>query len=684
ERALPLRQEAQDGRGQVAVLRALADIDLREDRVEEAGESLNQAVRLASSPLAIAGIKVRQAEIWLTGDEHSRAEAVLSEARELAEDIGALAVHADAVFMTGWLYEKASRFEDSSRWFNEALAEYERLGIRSGKAKSLFGLARSRRNTDLELAIDIAKLAIAEVEALRRGVGDPELRAIFLASRAEYYGFLIDALMDAASRTTSADAATYILTALEVSERARARSTADLLNEAAVDLGASIDPDIRSQQITLTERLAEKHYQRSQMLETGADGDSVAAIVAEIGEIRAEIDVLESGSRLKNPVQEAMIQPQVMTAAQVQSAIGPDVVLLQYWLGNSQSYLWAVTEEALHGFKLPGRRQIEADARKAYDRLSRGGAAEFEDLLSELSKTLIQPAEEQIAGAKTVVVAADGALQYLPFAAFTISAGVRLIDTHRVVSVPSMTVIETLNRGPGNRHVPTRTLAAIGDPVFSIEDPRYQHLENDDVPAGGASAASGFDRLPFSGLEVEQIAGLVPEASRLIATGLDANVAAISGARLMDYRYVHFATHGVIDTTEPALSSLILSQWDGAGEASEPFLRLADIFALDLNAEVVVLSACDTALGRDIRGEGLIGLTQGFFYAGTEAVVASLWKVSDRATSELMAQFYANMLTEGQAPAEALRNAQASMARNRRWRNPYFWSGFVYQGGWSD
>jgi CHAT domain-containing protein len=152
--------------------------------------------------------------------------------------------------------------------------------------------------------------------------------------------------------------------------------------------------------------------------------------------------------------------------------------------------------------------------------------------------------------------------------------------------------------------------------------------------------------------------------------------------KLADYRIIHFATHGVIDTRYPDLSALALSGFDSAGRRVQQFLGLRDIYGLDLSADLVVLSACETALGRDIRGEGLLGLTQGFLYAGTKSVVASLWPVADRATAELMQRFYRGMLRDGLRPAAALRRAQLAVAAEPRWREPFFWSPFVLLGDW--
>jgi CHAT domain-containing protein len=221
-----------------------------------------------------------------------------------------------------------------------------------------------------------------------------------------------------------------------------------------------------------------------------------------------------------------------------------------------------------------------------------------------------------------------------------------------------------------------RALAVLADPVFAADDPRVAR------PAGaaGAAGAAPFRRLPFTRAEAEALAALAPAGAVTVA--LDFAAARPAAAGLAGHRLVHFATHAVLDDAHPELSGLVLSLVDERGAPRDGFLRLLDIYNLRLNAELVSLSACDTARGREVRGEGLVGLARGFFYAGAERVLASLWRVEDRATAELMRRFYRGVLGEGQRPAAALRAAQVSMLGEERWRAPYHWAAFVLQGEW--
>ncbi|HYE14544.1 MAG TPA: CHAT domain-containing protein, partial [Pyrinomonadaceae bacterium] len=192
----------------------------------------------------------------------------------------------------------------------------------------------------------------------------------------------------------------------------------------------------------------------------------------------------------------------------------------------------------------------------------------------------------------------------------------------------------------------------------------------------------GLSRLPFSRREAEMIAALAPAGQARRALDFEASRRLATSGELADYRFVHFATHGILNGEHPELSGVVLSLIDERGRPVDGFLRLNEIYNLRLPAELVVLSACQTALGREVRGEGFLGLVRGFMYAGSPRVVASLWKVDDRATAELMRRFYEGMLGQGLRPAAALRRAKVEMLKEQRWHAPFHWAAFELQGEW--
>src|SRR5262249_35108006 len=191
-------------------------------------------------------------------------------------------------------------------------------------------------------------------------------------------------------------------------------------------------------------------------------------------------------------------------------------------------------------------------------------------------------------------------------------------------------------------------------------------------------------RLPFTRQEANDIADLVPKNETLELLDFDANRNRATNPEIGTYRYIHFASHGYINTEQPQLSAIILSlvDKDGKPQPHGGFLRTIDIFNLNLPAEMIVLSACETGLGKEVKGEGLVGFTRGFMYAGAPRVLVSLWSVSDQATAKLMERFYKRMLKKEMPPAAALRAAQKRMLDEKKWAAPYYWAAFVLQGEW--
>ena len=278
------------------------------------------------------------------------------------------------------------------------------------------------------------------------------------------------------------------------------------------------------------------------------------------------------------------------------------------------------------------------------------------------------------------------------------------------MSLPSASVLAVLRRELGDRKPATKTVAVLADPVFAPDDARVkqkvaprrgsgstqkQQAQNptSSDPASTLSRAlrsvrggddrASLKRLLFSRDEAEAILSAVkPRQAGLEALDFRANRKMAMSDELSQYRIIHFSTHGLLDSRHPESSGLVLSLVDEGGQPQEGFLRLNEIYDLRLNADLVVLSACQTGLGKDVRGEGLIGLTRGFMYAGAPRVVASLWQVDDAATAELMKRFYRGVLHEKLPPAAALRAAQIEMFKKRQWQSPYFWAAFVLHGEW--
>jgi CHAT domain-containing protein len=418
-----------------------------------------------------------------------------------------------------------------------------------------------------------------------------------------------------------------------------------------------------------------------------------------------------------SPRYAGLTQPKPLSLQEVQTLVVDDQsVLLQYFLGKNRSYVWAVTAKEIDGFVLPGRKEIERRVRSYREALTapasvpQAGQGLSSDGLVQaraLGRILLGPVAGHLSRSRVLIVA-DGILHLLPFAALPdprtlVSARpdtVPLITRHEVVNLPSASTL-ALVRGTWNQERRwSKTARIFADPVFTADDPRItkgkavttagvNSVESRTGTADslkralrdvGGPGTTAVPRLLATRREACDIARLVPGVD--VALDFDANRAMAMSPRLADYRVIHFATHGLIDNNHPESSGIVLSLYDEKGQAQNGFLRLHDIYNLNLPVDLVVLSACSTALGKEVVGEGLIGLVRGFMYAGSRRVLASLWKVDDEATGELMMEFYRAMFERKLPPAAALQAAQIEMRKSGRWAHPFYWAGFVLQGEW--
>jgi len=627
------------------------------------------------------------------------------EALAAAREAGLRAVEADALVVLAEVRLTLGRPEAAIELIEQAIAIEHEIGNRPAEAQGLVDLARAERALGrLDDAHRHFQTAVEYLESVRTAVGARDLRATYLASKHDYYREWIALLMDLHRRQPDSG---WDARALGVAERARARTLLDALAGIEAEVRSGLDPVLAAEEERLRHRLNALETDR----QTAAAKDDTAAAAAAAQEIRTlagEYRALEARIRNANPRYADLVQPKPLDAAAIQAGVlEPGTLLLQYSLGEQQSWLWAVSRETLAAFELPPQAEIEARALRLYDLLTArnlepadetpaerahriaAADAELPAAATVLADAVIGPVRARLAAddaPSRLVVVADGALHYVPFAALPSQRGEPLLFGHELVSAPSASALAVLRRELAGRNPAPRTLAVLADPVFDAGDPRVRTARERMASApddGGQTQRGGsFRRLRFSRDEARKIADLVPDDQRLVAFDFEASRETATDGLLARYRMVHFATHGVLNTDYPALSGLVLSLVDDRGEPREGFLRLHDIYGLELAADLVTLSACETALGREIRGEGLVGLARGFMYAGAARVVASLWSVQDRATAETMRYFYQAMLDRGLAPAAALREAQMTMAREERWAAPYYWAPFVLHGEW--
>jgi CHAT domain-containing protein/tetratricopeptide (TPR) repeat protein len=594
--------------------------------------------------------------------------------------------------------------------------------VLSAMAASEFKAGRySEAETDMRKAIDL-------IESVRNRLSAQELRTSFFSSEnREIYEASISLLMDLHKQ---AEDKGYDKEAFAASEKARARSLLELLAVARTDIRQGVDAGLLERERGLRDRVNDKAAQLSRLLVARAADDKVAAAKSDYARTEEELQQVEAQIRKASPRYAALMQSQTVSLAETRALLDKDSALLEYSLGKDRSFLWVITSDSMQTFALPKRADIEKSARAVYELLTaRNRTIKFETVAEKrariaraeteisqaasfLSRMVLAPAAKALAK-KRLLIVPDGALYYVPFAILPIAnPQIRndrlLILDHEVVNLPSASALAMLRQELKGRVPASRTVAIFADPVFGREDERYKSVArkaNGTRPGSGLVAKSrgveatefsdltraaregdgedsgaSLPRLPFTRQEAEAIAAIASTKQSQRLLDFSASRTRALGPELSQYRIIHFATHSFISSAHPQVSGVVLSLIDENGDDQDGFIRAADVYNLKLPADLIVLSGCRTGLGREIRGEGMVGMTQSFMYAGAARVMVSLWDVQDEATADLMKRFYRGLLAEKLSPAAALRAAQVSMAGDKRWSSPYYWAGFTLQG----
>ncbi|MCI0486467.1 MAG: CHAT domain-containing protein [Blastocatellia bacterium] len=776
EKSLPLRREVKDIRGEGVTLNNIAIAYASLGEYEKALDWNAQSLalrRTAGDRLGEASTLNSIGFIYHKLGEYDRALEFFNRALELRRTIRDPRGEANTLHQIGEVYSSKGETEKALEYFNQALplsrATQDRI-LESAALYSMAKIDRARGNfTDARARIEAS---LDRIESLRSRVAGQELRETFFASKQDHYEMYIDVLMQF-HRLRPSEA--YDASAFEANERARARTLLDILTEARAHIRQGVDLALLERERLLQQQLNAKEGLRMRMAGRRNSEKQTEAIEREIENLLNQYREVRSQIRVSSPRYAALMDPQPLTLKEIQEQVlDEDTLLLQYSLGEERSYLWAVTQSEIASYALPPRARIEEAVRRVYELLTARNERppaesagrrqsrlaksddEYAEAARHLSRMILGPVSERM-GKKRLIIAGEGALQYIPFGALP-TPGVRiqrsrgaeeqrsrgaeeqrsrriieavepvashprtpaplhpgmfsplhlpdprpLIADHEIINLPSASALALLRRESNERRPAPKLVAVLADPVFGGDDPRINperlravgDLRERNLASTGQQVAvseisrpadeSGgtkFRRLRFSRQEADAIVALVPGEKKLKAVDFAANRATVTSSDLGQYRILHFATHGLLNSENPELSGIVLSLVDEQGRPQDGFLRLHEIYNLRLSADLVVLSACRTALGKEIRGEGIVGLVRGFMYAGAPRVVASLWNVEDRATAELMKRFYREMLSERMTPAAALRAAQVSMWKEKRWEKPYYWAGFTMQGEW--
>lgn len=641
------------------------------------GKALNDAVIMAMCHESLGQTRAAM-------NDHTSALEHLETALNLYSDTKNAMEAARTRALIGQVYENSGRLDEARKFYLEALRRFDSHSDRVNQSATLFALGRlEMKSGNYETAENHLGRSIEVTENMRRMSTSYDLTAAFSATVHDRYEQYIQCLM---RNHRDPSSASRVVVAFQTSESARARSLAELLRVSNTNLLSNVDPELSKQERSLRQLLRVKEDQRVRLLRTTYKKDELEKLDAELERLNAEYKNVLATINERYPAYEQLTQPQSWDLRKIQEeVIGDDnTLLLEYLLGPERSYVWAVTRSGITSHELPSQAVITEAVKTVYELLREPPKPETKDKLDQATQALAQkilsPVADQLQKQR-ILVAADGALNYIPFQILPVANAEPLVAQHEVINVPSASILGDLRKEAGRRGVRQKVLAAFGNPVFAEQRQNEQIASTRSIEIKSDSFdPASIDRLFYAGREIANLRDVASEQQTFAATEYDATRDQLLNMDLTPYAILHFATHGLLDPKHPEHSGLLLSTTNRNGEILNGFVGLQDIYSLRAPVDLVVLSACQTGLGKDLRGEGLIGLTRGFMYAGATSVVASLWKVEDEATAELMKRFYVEMLKNGKTPAEALRLAQNSIRQIPEWSAPHYWAGFTLQG----
>jgi CHAT domain-containing protein len=614
-----------------------------------------------------------------------------------------------------------------------------------GQGRSLWMQAATEKDSKAaklrEDSLTAYRSALKQVETIRAGsLRADESRSTFLATTKDVYdeaasAFAEMALLNSSGATLSGKALDYAAEAFRVSEEGRARSLLDMLGEVNAQITEGVPPDLLKRKQDNLESQQQIADQLTGINLAGDQKKKPTELEAGLDKLQVEFDDIENQIRTTSPRYAALTAAQPLTLAEVQQKVLDDnTVLLEYCLGGDRSYMFAVARSGVSLFKLPPRAEVDklaTDFRAQLippklqrrivgidiaDDQQRGlgivqGPSEnliaFAAASNALYKTAVEPAAGLISD-KRLLIVADGALNYIPFEALVKTTTGEdyaslnyLIKTNEVVYAPSASVIAAIRQQ--STPSTSKRLLLIADPIFRTDDPRLNggmvgqpSGEARGLGLGLASAVSdvtGAGGQTPVGMQLARLAGTRVEAQEIakiasaggnqpdVWTDLTASEDNVRSRDVSNYRVVHIATHGLLDAERPQFTGVVLSLV--GNKTGDGFLRTDEIFNLKIGNSLVMLSACETGLGKEKRGEGVIGLTRAFMYAGAPTVGVSLWSVADKSTADLMTDFYRRLLgTSASSPSVALRDAQLAMINGKKYSAPFYWAPFVLMGEW--
>lgn len=689
QRSLKMSQEIGEQRAVAYALIGIGSIYETRGNYSAALQQYRKGFRLfekENEKKAIALSLQNLGRIYFTSGDKKRALANYQAALAIQESIGNKPGMARSETMIAEVYSGQGRLDDADAAVTKALDVLQKERQADLLWPALYRKALVCRDAGKTAeSVRWMKEAVEVIEKVREDVQLTEQKSGFLEDKLDVYDDLIELL----TKTGEVGEAFAYL------ERSKARAFLDMLAEARIDPQSSISPELfRKKKITLSELMNTNKKINEEYEKQNADTAVIQKLEKERSRADEEYLNLLLEIRKENPNYADLQYPQPLNLPEAQQMIDNDAVLIDYHLGKHDSLLFVITRSDAEVFHLPGSQKLSSQVQQLLLTIqkpepaweaSNGSYTKFVNVAELLYAELLKPAERWLNDKRRLIIVPDGALNYLPFESLVARKSAGPINfaklsyltlDHEIQYVPSVSVLAAVQKNAADDSGEQRKeLVAFADPVTGSKTatPRAGT-----IGAAVRSWSTSLPNLPFARTEVEAISKLYSKEDVRVLIGKEASEENVKNMNILDYRIIHIASHGLIDEERPQLSALVLTP--GSKGQEDGFLTMREVFDLKLKADLVVLSACKTGLGRQIRGEGMDGLSRAFFFAGASRVLVSLWNVYDPSTADFMTTFYRNLKDNGMHETEALQQARLEMIHSKKYSHPYYWAPFILIG----
>jgi CHAT domain-containing protein len=694
--------------GQLATYPSLAEVEIAKGNYQKARTYYNDGLDLAkllNNDFYTAVNTEGKANLELLEGDYNSAIKEFKKSLIIYDKIGIKLPRVENNL--GLAFEKKGDYNLAKNFFNKALTVTTKTNDILAETENLYNLAKiSLIEGNTQTSLEQISKSIKETEDLYTDVANSNLKRSYFSNVYERYELYINLLMQKHKQSPTEN---FAIQALQASEKSRSRSLLETLRLSEANFTKDANPELVQKEKELLTLLNLKASKLTDLLSSNAEKTEIEKIDDERRTLENELETVKADLKQQSPIYSAIKNPPPFDVAEFQqNNLDDKTVCLEFAFGEKESYLWLISKTEVSSYVLPSRDVLENRVDKIRQAFENRQMLEGEDAdayqkriadlehvsIEEsklLSSELLGQVVDKIAD-KRLIIVPDGKLALLPLSALPFpNSDENLIAKNEIVYEPSASLLNILPNIQTRKQLPTKDLLVFADPVFSDSDNRLTAKNETEsfLPTilglnlrdfRLTDANGKIPRLFATQAEADSIAETVGKSRTVILSGFAANRERVLNPTISDYRMLHFATHGLVDVNRPEVSSIVLSQFDENGGKLEGFLRLQDIYALDLASDLVVLSACQSGIGKEIKGEGLMSLNNAFLQAGAKSVVSSAWKVDDDATAEFMKRFYANLTNKRLTTSDALRQTQIEMVSSTQYKSPFYWAAFTVQG----